>query len=216
MQRIQNRFFDQFFHPWQLLSPLRYPSKLLDGLDGSGYHHRLLDRVIAAFTQNHFFFPPSRHGFFSHGWGNMNIIQDTEQYLARSIASIVRSRLSSGASIHTGYPDIPSISNIQWKPDKSGRRSQAGQVIDGTFEFANDAGNSWRKWLPKESHVCYVQLILPLCPSPNRNTQNLNDLVMLLPGTGEQGFQHRRNTIGLSLARRGIASVVRWNFLLRV
>jgi hypothetical protein len=34
--------------------------------------------------------------------------------------------------------------------------------------------------------------------------------VVLLPGTGEHGFLHRRTSVAIPLAKQGIATLVRW------
>ncbi|RLN93932.1 hypothetical protein BBJ28_00005360 [Nothophytophthora sp. Chile5] len=182
-------------HPWGLLAALlRSPSRLLDGVTAS--HHRYLDRVAAAVTQNPVLFP---HGFFSDGWGDLGTPQRIRELLQSH-------RMSEVASLRTGEP--------HWKRV---RELPVARVSLREGQFRSTLSNA-KQLLPAESLDAFCELVTPLdweseASSEGEEAAHIpkgrpdRPLVVLLPGTGEHGYLHRRTSIAIPLAKEGIATL---------
>ncbi|OWZ20988.1 hypothetical protein PHMEG_0004535 [Phytophthora megakarya] len=176
-------------HPWGLLALLlRSPSRLLDGVTAS--HHRYLDRAAAAVTQNPVLFP---NGFFSDGWGDLNTPQRIRELLQGR-------RMSEVVKLQSGEP--------KWG---NARELAVAKVALREGKFASTLDDA-QQLLPQESLDAFCELVTPLeweredkeIPQGNNN----RPLVVLLPGTGEHGFLHRRTSIAIPLAKQGIATLI--------
>ncbi|ETI40707.1 hypothetical protein F441_13868 [Phytophthora nicotianae CJ01A1] len=176
-------------HPWGLLAALlRSPSRLLDGVTAS--HHRYLDRAAAAVTQNPVLFP---NGFFSDGWGDLNT--------PRRIRELLQSRrMSDVVTLKDGEPNWNSV-----------RKLSVAKVALREGKFRSTLDNA-QQLLPEESQDAFCELVTPL--EWEREDQGIpqgrkdRPLVVLLPGTGEHGFLHRRTAIAIPLAKQGVATLI--------
>ncbi|KAG2784008.1 hypothetical protein PC129_g5838 [Phytophthora cactorum] len=176
-------------HPWGLLAALlRSPSRLLDGVTAS--HHRYLDRAAAAVTQNPVLFP---NGFFSDGWGDLNT--------PKRIRELLQSRrMSDVGTLKDGEPNWGSV-----------RKLSVAKVALREGKFRSTLDNA-QQLLPEESLDAFCELVTPLeWERENKGIpQGRKDwpLVVLLPGTGEHGFLHRRTSIAIPLAKQGVATLI--------
>uniref|UniRef100_A0AAV1UTA7 AB hydrolase-1 domain-containing protein n=1 Tax=Peronospora matthiolae TaxID=2874970 RepID=A0AAV1UTA7_9STRA len=176
-------------HPWRLLAALlRSPSRVLDGVTAS--HHRYLDRATAAVTQNPALFP---NGFFSEGWGDLSTPQRIRDLLhSRRINEVVRLREG----------------ELTWG---TVRRLAIAEVVRREGHFQSTLANA-EQMLPKESLNAFCELVTPLEWERKNATipqgTNNRPLVLLLPGTGEHGFLHRRTSVAIPLAKRGLATLI--------
>ena len=181
-------------HPWELIrSSLKYPCLALDSV--TRVHHRLLDKVIAGITTHPWIFGA---GFFADGWGDVSIVRDFQSYL------------NDESSL---YNTIPLESNsIQWETQSTFLSSHDAMMWRGAFPTPLTA-LSLEHILPVQSHTCYIEVVRPKCwgqlKEPIPDGQSQHPIVVLLPGTGDQGFVHRRNSIALPLAGQGVGSIVR-------
>ncbi|KAL3672741.1 hypothetical protein V7S43_002033 [Phytophthora oleae] len=176
-------------HPWGLLAALlRSPSRLLDGVTAS--HHRYLDRAAAAVTQNPVLFP---NGFFSDGWGDLNTPERLRELLQSR-------RMNEVVALQAGEPNWGQV-----------RELSVANVALREGKFRSTLGNA-QKLLPEESLDAFCELVTPLeweqedkdIPQGRKD----RPLVVLLPGTGEHGFLHRRTSIAIPLAKQGVATLI--------
>ncbi|CEG44293.1 Uncharacterized conserved protein [Plasmopara halstedii] len=175
-------------HPWGLLAALlRSPSRLLDGVTVS--HHRYLDRIAASITQNPVLFP---NGFFSDGWGDLNTFQRIRELLQTR-------RMSDVVMLKDG--------ELAWGKVKKLLNAKVS-IREGKFRSTLEDA---KQLLPVESQDALCELVTPLewiqdesIPQGGRD----RPLVVLLPGTGEHGFLHRRTSVAIPLARHGIACLI--------
>ncbi|POM73828.1 Hypothetical protein PHPALM_9289 [Phytophthora palmivora] len=176
-------------HPWGLLAALlRSPSRLLDGVTAS--HHRYLDRAAAAVTQNPVLFP---NGFFSDGWGDLNT--------PKRIRELLQSRrMNEVVKLQDGEPNWSNV-----------RELSVAKVALREGKFASTMDDA-QQLLPTESLDAFCELVTPLEWEREDKgiPQGSNDrpLVVLLPGTGEHGFLHRRTSIAIPLAKLGVATLI--------
>ncbi|TDH72305.1 hypothetical protein CCR75_000758 [Bremia lactucae] len=177
------------FHPWGLLAALiRSPSRLLDGVTAS--HHRFLDRAAASVTQNPMLFP---NGFFSDGWGDLNT--------PTRILELVQSRRMS---------DVVELQeeHLMWD---SVQKLSVAKVALRVGKFQSTLDNA-QQLLPKASLDAFCELVTPLEWEGQAKgiPQGRLDrpLVLLLPGTGEHGFLHRRTSVAIPLAKQGVATLI--------
>ncbi|KAG6595726.1 uncharacterized protein IUM83_19413 [Phytophthora cinnamomi] len=176
-------------HPWGLLAALlRSPSRLLDGITAS--HHRYLDRAAAAVTQNPVLFP---NGFFSDGWGDLNT--------PKRIRELLQSRrMSDVVALKEGEPN--------WGKT---RQLSVAKVALREGRFRSTLGNA-QQLLPEESLDAFCELVTPLDWEREDGRvphgEQERPLVVLLPGTGEHGFLHRRTSIAIPLAKQGVATLI--------
>lgn len=182
------------FHPWQLVSSLKYPCRILDSYTHK--HHRLLDRIIAGLTGHPLIFGK---GFFQDGWGDISIVNDFQKYLED------KSKVHDTVALdHTLF---------EW----STPRNLTSHAVSRSASFPTPAIDlNLHPFLPPESHKCHIELVLPRSwkssaeqPIPYAIDPINQPLVVLLPGTGEQGCVHRRTSLAIPLAEKGIASMVR-------
>ncbi|KAE9023344.1 hypothetical protein PR002_g11740 [Phytophthora rubi] len=176
-------------HPWRLLAALlRSPSRLLDGVTAS--HHRYLDRAAAAVTQNPVLFP---NGFFSDGWGDLNT--------PKRIRELLQSRrMSDVVALAEGEPNWGKV-----------RQLSVARVALREGRFRSTLGNA-QQLLPEQSLDAFCELVTPLdweregggVPHGGEDIP----LVVLLPGTGEHGFLHRRTSVAIPLAKKGVATLI--------
>ncbi|CAI5708398.1 hypothetical protein KXD40_004915 [Peronospora effusa] len=176
-------------HPWGLVAILlRSPSRLLDEV--TTCHHRYLDRAAAAVTQNPVLFP---NGFFSEGWGDLNTPQ--------RIRNVLQSQRMN--HVVTLQQD-----DVKWGQVRDMAIAKVA-LREGTFKSTL---TNAEQLLPKESLDAFCELITPLEweQEDAEIPQGLTDrpLVVLLPGTGEHGFLHRRTSIAIPLAKKGVATLI--------
>ncbi|KAF1323121.1 hypothetical protein FI667_g10862, partial [Globisporangium splendens] len=177
-------------HPWGLLALLlRSPSRLLDGLTSA--HHRYLDRVTATLTQNPVLFP---NGFFCDGWGDINTPKRVQELLQSN-------RMSEVNELRPG--------DLVWTKRQLLKRARVC-VQEGAFP--STLPNA-KEFLPTASLKAYCELVTPMDWENGDNETPVNGskdrpLVVLLPGTGEHGFLHRRTSIAIPLARQGVATLI--------
>lgn len=158
---------------------LYYPVRYLDFVMSS--HHRFLDRMIARLTQHRVFFP---HGFFGDGWGDVTVSERI-----RKIAESDEMK-----RVHT-------IKNgIQWMSVKAFPNLKV-KLQEGSFRTTLEEGSV----LPECSQTAYFELVTPL---EMKKEKNFDTLVISLPGTGEHGYGHRRNTLAIPLALHGVSTLV--------
>ncbi|CAI5741579.1 unnamed protein product [Peronospora destructor] len=153
-------------------------------------HHRYLDRATAAVTQNSILFP---NGFFSEGWGDLN----TPKRIRRVLQS---QRMSNTVILQQG--------DVKWGQVREMSIAEVA-LREGTFK--STLANA-EQLLPKESLEAFCELITPLEweQEDAKIPQGITDrpLVVLLPGTGEHGFVHRRTSIAIPLAKEGVATLI--------
>ncbi|TMW66786.1 hypothetical protein Poli38472_014098 [Pythium oligandrum] len=173
-------------HPWGLLAALlRSPSRLLDRMTAE--HHRYLDRVTARVTQNPVLFP---HGFFCDGWGDLNTPKRLREVLQSNRMREVNELTDA---------------DVVWSPR---RTLSTARVCLQEAKFASTLPNA-KEFLPASSLDAYFELVTPMEWHASTTTPTQpKTLVVLLPGTGEHGFLHRRAALGIPLARRGIATLI--------
>ncbi|EQC39565.1 hypothetical protein, variant [Saprolegnia diclina VS20] len=176
------------WHPWQLLSTLRRPARVLDKVTTT--HHRVLDHVTAKLTHHPLLFP---QGFFSDGWGDLHV------------PSLLSQRLATDEKFA-----VAPIVDLQLTPLRRLRR-QAPLIVQGSFRTTL---RDHAVLLPPVCHTAYFELILPPEMAATASTSPLHidgskrPLVVLLPGTGEHGCTHRRLSVAEPLARAGVATLV--------
>ncbi|KAH7467257.1 Protein ABHD18 [Phytophthora ramorum] len=175
-------------HPWGLLAAvLRSPSRLLDGVTAS--HHRYMDRAAAAVTQNPVLFP---NGFFSDGWGDLNT--------PRRIRELLQSRrMGDVVTLKDGEPNWGRV-----------RHLSVAKVALREGKFRSTLTNA-QHLLPEQSLDAFCELVTPLeWEQEDQGIPRGKDrpLVVLLPGTGEHGFLHRRSSIAIPLAKQGVATLI--------
>lgn len=182
-------------HPWRLLSQLKYPCRVLDHI--TKIHHPILDRLISTFTATPHFMG---NGFFNDGWGDLSIVQEYHTLLS-----------------HT-KEDVPYLQKVLWNKKQVWNKKRTMVGWDASFETPL---LELKKQLPIESQQCHFQMIVPAAwQQEDDTTKKIPDgnrdrpLVVFLPGTGEQGFVHRRYTLAKPLAEKGIGSVVRKDIIL--
>lgn len=171
-------------HPWGLLAALlRSPIRLLDGVTAS--HHRLIDRVTARVTQNPVLFP---NGFFCDGWGDLS----------------TPTRLHAVLQSHR-MRDINELTekDMHWSPQRTLKKAR---VSVQEAKFKTTLPNA-KEFLPEVSLDAYCELVTPL-EWQETATLRSKTLVVLLPGTGEHGFLHRRSSLAIPLAQRGVATLI--------
>ncbi|KAG1706925.1 hypothetical protein DVH05_027775 [Phytophthora capsici] len=176
-------------HPWGLLAALlRSPSRLLDGV--TACHHRYLDRAAAAVTQNPVLFP---NGFFSDGWGDLNTPKRLRELLQSR-------RMNEVVALQEEELDWGQV-----------RELSVAKVALREGKFRSTLGNA-QQLLPEESLDAFCELVTPLEWEQESKgiPQGRKDrpLVVLLPGTGEHGFLHRRTSIAIPLAKQGVATLI--------
>ncbi|KAJ0411361.1 hypothetical protein ATCC90586_004347 [Pythium insidiosum] len=175
-------------HPWGLLAAvLRAPSRLLDSLTAA--HHRYLDRLTARVTQNAVLFP---QGFFCDGWGDLNTPKRLWEVLQSNRMREV---------------NVLGASDISWTPR---RRLPTARVCLEEGRFASTLPNA-KQFLPASSLDAFCELVTPSdWYNDDGSEKAVEDrtLVVLLPGTGEHGFLHRRTALAIPLARRGVATLI--------
>ncbi|CAH0480079.1 unnamed protein product [Peronospora belbahrii] len=176
-------------HPWGLLaSLLRIPSRLLDEV--TTCHHRYLDRAAAAVTQNPVLFP---NGFFSDGWGDLTTPTRIQELLqSQRMNQVV---LLQQDELNWGKVNELTVAKVALR--------------QGTFK--STLLNA-KQFLPVESLDGFCELITPLKweRKDAQIPQGTKDrpLVVLLPGTGEHGFLHRRTSVAIPLAKQGVATLI--------
>jgi hypothetical protein len=184
-------------HPWAILALfLRSPSRLLDTMTTA--HHRYLDRTIAIVTQNPIIFPS---GFFCDGWGDMTTPERLQEIFKSNRMSVIN--------------EIPHKS-IMWQPK---RILRSARVCIQEGNFASTLPNA-SHFLPESSRQVFFELVTPI--EWNNDTNQIDDtipfgdttrpLVVILPGTGEHGYTHRRASLAIPLAKKGVASIVSKSF----
>ncbi|CCI39315.1 unnamed protein product [Albugo candida] len=158
---------------------LYYPVRYLDFVMSS--HHRFLDRMTARLTQHRVFFP---HGFFGDGWGDVTVSERI-----RKIAESDEMK-----RVHT-------IKNgIQWISVKAFPNLKV-KLQEGSFRTTLEDDSV----LPECSQTAYFELVTPL---EMKKEKNFDTLVISLPGTGEHGYGHRRNTLAIPLALHGVSTLI--------
>ncbi|DAZ99848.1 TPA: hypothetical protein N0F65_008591 [Lagenidium giganteum] len=182
---------DALLHPWGLLAAVfRTPTRWLDRV--TRHHHRYLDRVTATMTQNSLLFP---NGFFCDGWGDLNT-----PVRLRKVLQSHRMR------------DVNELAadSITWQPKRV--LATAGVCIQ-EGSFPTTLPNA-KQYLPDRSLDAYCELVTPLGWHEDTESNKLptgaadRPLVVLLPGTGEHGFLHRRTSLAIPLARKGVATLI--------
>ncbi|TYZ69254.1 hypothetical protein PybrP1_000762 [[Pythium] brassicae (nom. inval.)] len=177
-------------HPWGLLAALlRAPSRLLDPLTSA--HHRLADRATAALTQSPVLFP---RGFFCDGWGDVAT--------PRRVRELLQSQ-----RMREVTPLAPA--DVHWGAKQLLR---AARVCLQQASFASTLPNA-REFLPSASLDAFCELVTPLeweeaagGQAGERPVQGSSSRPLV--GTGEHGFLHRRTSIAVPLARKGVATLI--------
>ena len=171
-------------HSWSIaMWLLYYPVRYLDCIMSG--HHRFLDRMIATLTHHRVFFP---NGFFGDGWGDVTV--------SERIRTIVKSdEMRSIYRIKNG---------IQWRSVKV-LPSLNVQLQEGSFHTTLQEDSA----LPECSRTAYFELVTPLCTDGKKMA---NAMVISLPGTGEHGYGHRRNTLAIPMALNGVSTLVAVSF----
>ena len=146
-------------------------------------HHALLDHAVARIKSD-------LHGFrfYEEGWGGQ---------LPDLLPSTARSLLAAAQSPTRAGQPAP-LARLELMDSPHG--SDSVLVAEGSFDSPGDV-----RLLPSPSLRARFQVVAPAAavragrPLP---------VVVLLPGTGEQGFRRRRHCVSYPLATAGIASVI--------
>jgi hypothetical protein len=154
-------------------------------------HHAALDDFVAILRARNVLAPWT---FYARGFGRVRRCVE----LARDVKDTMSAHRSPTFSpALLPKPTTP----IQLSSSVDGR--EFAHVAEGAFPTPSLADA-----LPPRSHAVRFQLVTPtswLTPSP---TPARRPMVILLPGTGEHGFQRRRHLLAYPLAQAGIGSVI--------
>ncbi|OQR91805.1 hypothetical protein THRCLA_08864 [Thraustotheca clavata] len=179
------------WHPWQLLSTLRLPARVLDKVTKK--HHKYLDHVTAKLTHNPLLFP---EGFFCDGWGDLQVPTRLNEHLATEDKFRVI--------------EIHELKLVPIPKKRLGVKKPSIVTLQGSFATTL---RDYQSLLPQVCHSSYFELVLP----SNMVVEAENGIkidgkgqaiVILLPGTGEHGCTHRRRSIAEPLAKVGVATLV--------
>ena len=188
--------------PWTLVGGLRVPWAAYDQAlgGGRGEHHVYLDALVAQLKANGVFHP---FQFYARGFG------DTV-HLPRFARELPRLGSAPAAALEMTFAE-------------SAHGNGAAAVVDAAFNTPAE-----RALLPMQSSTAHVQFVVPtswLREHPRQppaaaagasaetralelEMLRLRPVVVLLPGTGEQGFRRRRHCVAYPLAERGIATAI--------
>jgi len=198
-------------------------------------HHVALDVLISKLRARSVFHP---HGFYPHGYGYTQILpelskelltlQEQLQNLQEENKQLNKQSLNN-SSITSSSPSTSSIMyknieknindlSITLTPTPHGRLFAT--VLEGNYK----ALSLYETYVPKECRNGRFQLITPTCWDKNSTTLSesasesedsirkemtkYRPIVVLLAGTGEQGFRRRRHCVAYPLARLGISSLI--------
>lgn len=189
--------------PWTLVGGLRVPWAAYDHAlgGGRGEHHVYLDALVAQLKANGVFHP---FQFYARGFG------DDTVHLPRFARELPRLGSAPAAALEMTFAE-------------STHGNGAAAVVDAAFDTPAE-----RALLPMQSSTAHVQFVVPtswLREHPRqppaaaagasaetraleREMLRLRPVVVLLPGTGEQGFRRRRHCVAYPLAERGIATAI--------
>jgi hypothetical protein len=191
------------WHPWNFVSSLRRPVRILDRLTSE--HHKYIDLAIAKVSNNPIFFP---EGFFCDGWGDVDIPKRLQQRLDADDKCAIRAILD----MKLTRKEESTRLRRKFTPNKANHI-----VLTGQFQTTLQ---DYSLLLPRESHRVHFEMVVPsghLLQHGNGNRRLINTnaldgrgraLVILLPGTGDHGCQHRRTTIAEPLAASGVSTII--------
>jgi hypothetical protein len=158
--------------------------------------------LVAQIKANGVFHP---YSFYSQGYGDTSLLPR----LARELPRL-------------GQTPVAPLDNLTLTSSDHGRDTAV--VLDAAF----DSPAADRALLPPASRTAHAQLVVPSSwladqqqqlPAPAaaggasaaavaHEMRRLRPVVVLLPGTGEQGFRRRRHCVAYPLADMGIATVI--------
>jgi hypothetical protein len=210
--------------PWAAVDGLRAAWRLYDGALGGGSeaHHAGLDALIASLKAHSVFHP---YRFYAGGVGDHGLLP--------GIAARLAARAPAAAAATGAH--APALRDVTLTESVHGR--DRALVLDGTFTSPADPGQLPsashsgafqvvvpRSWagdgvggrgasLSLSSSSASRAASPPAGPtaasaSLEAEMAALRPVVVLLPGTGEQGFRRRRHCVSYPLARLGIASLI--------
>ena len=176
--------------PWVLMDGVGAAWRAYDAAAAdTTLHHELLDLVVASAKAKSILHP---HGFWESGWGDTSLLP---RYATE---------LCSLSSVNA----VPPINVVA-------RRSEHGRayasVLDCSFVTPSE-----QRALPPQSSTASFQLVLPTAwereasalSSTQEELARHRPIVIILPGTGEQGFRRRRHYLSYPLAQLGVGTLI--------
>jgi hypothetical protein len=152
--------------------------------------HLKLDRLVCSLRANSIFHP---HTFYPDGFGDVLRALGA----ARACRSAMDGVRSSEVSVRAAA--APGAVRIRLASSECGRAY--AHVSEGAFQ--SPAASA----LPSVCSEARFQLVTPLISQKYLHPR-ASTVVVILPGTGEQGFMRRRHLVAYPLARQGITSVI--------
>jgi hypothetical protein len=208
-------------NPWYALDVLSPAFRAIDRAVPGAAAHVALDVAVSRLRARSVFHP---HAFYPNGFGDTSVLPAmAEELLAIQAVGAGAGAGDAGAGAQTAARPprvvIPDIA-VTLAPSSHGRAFAT--VQEGEF-----AAPAYTAHLPPESHVARFQLVTPTAwasgggcagatpPSSSYAEDAVRDemcahrpIVVLLAGTGEQGFRRRRHCVSYPLARLGVATLV--------
>ncbi len=168
------------------------------------------------------------HGFYPQGFGPTRILPELskqllslQEQLQVFQQEIQQSKVSSYDTLSFYFSLNNRIADLSVTLEATPHGRTFATVLEGSYP----ALSLYENYIPKESRTGRFQLITPTSWKKNKDSTpndssssseirvrqemcRTRPIVILLAGTGEQGFQRRRHCVAYPLARLGIASLI--------